>query len=103
MALLNFVLHFDKYLPEFIRLYGSWVYAILFTIVFAETGFVVTPFLPGEAPSQTTVNYNKGLITNYSGVLSSTLVNNARSATTIRVTAPSPAARPHPSSVTASP
>ncbi len=37
-----------------------------------------TPFLPGEAPSQTTVNFNKGLITNYSGVLSSTLVNNFR-------------------------
>jgi carboxypeptidase family protein len=37
-----------------------------------------TPFLPGEAPSQTTVNYNKGLITNYSGVLSSALVNNFR-------------------------
>ncbi len=37
-----------------------------------------TPFLPGEAPSETTVNFNKGLITNYSGVLSSTLVNNFR-------------------------
>src|SRR5580704_5774377 len=37
-----------------------------------------TPFLPGEAPSQTTVNYNKGLIVNYSGVLTSTLVNNFR-------------------------
>jgi hypothetical protein len=37
-----------------------------------------TPFLPGEAPSQTTVNYNKGLIFNYSGVLTSTLVNNFR-------------------------
>ena len=37
-----------------------------------------TPFLPGEAPSQTTVNFNKGLITNYSGVLTNTLVNNFR-------------------------
>jgi Carboxypeptidase regulatory-like domain len=37
-----------------------------------------TPFLPGEAPSETTVNYNKGLIVNYSGVLTSTLVNNFR-------------------------
>ncbi len=37
-----------------------------------------TPFLPGEAPSNTSVNYNKGLIVNYSGVLSSTLVNNFR-------------------------
>jgi membrane-associated protein len=46
---IDFVLHFDKHLLEFIRDYGSWVYAILFTIVFAETGFVVTPFLPGDS------------------------------------------------------
>ena len=49
MGLLDFVLHFDKHLFEFVRDYGSWVYAILFTIVFAETGFVVTPFLPGDS------------------------------------------------------
>ena len=49
MSLVDFVLHFDKHLLEFIRDYGSWVYAILFTIVFAETGFVVTPFLPGDS------------------------------------------------------
>jgi membrane-associated protein len=47
--LFDFILHFDKHLIEFVRLYGSWVYAILFTIVFAETGFVVTPFLPGDS------------------------------------------------------
>jgi membrane-associated protein len=46
---LDFVLHFDKHLLDFVRDYGSWVYAILFTIVFAETGFVVTPFLPGDS------------------------------------------------------
>jgi membrane-associated protein len=46
---LDFILHFDKHLLEFVRAYGSWVYAILFTIVFAETGFVVTPFLPGDS------------------------------------------------------
>jgi membrane-associated protein len=45
----DFVLHFDKHLLDFVRDYGSWVYAILFTIVFAETGFVVTPFLPGDS------------------------------------------------------
>jgi membrane-associated protein len=45
----DFVLHFDKHLLEFVRDYGRWVYAILFTIVFAETGFVVTPFLPGDS------------------------------------------------------
>ena len=47
--MIDFVLHFDKHLIDFIRDYGSWVYAILFTIVFAETGFVVTPFLPGDS------------------------------------------------------
>jgi membrane-associated protein len=49
MAFVNFVLHFDKHLLEFIRLYGVWVYGILFAIVFAETGFVVTPLLPGDS------------------------------------------------------
>jgi membrane-associated protein len=46
---IDFVLHFDKHLLDFVRDYGTWVYAILFTIVFAETGFVVTPFLPGDS------------------------------------------------------
>jgi membrane-associated protein len=45
----DFVLHFDKHLADFVVQYGTWVYAILFTIVFAETGFVVTPFLPGDS------------------------------------------------------
>jgi membrane-associated protein len=49
MAIVDFVLHFDKHLLDFVRDYGSWVYAILFTIIFAETGFVVTPFLPGDS------------------------------------------------------
>ncbi len=47
--MIDFVLHFDKHLLEFVGNYGSWVYAFLFTIVFAETGFVVTPFLPGDS------------------------------------------------------
>jgi membrane-associated protein len=46
---IDFVLHFDKHLLEFVARYGAWVYGILFTIVFAETGFVVTPFLPGDS------------------------------------------------------
>jgi len=46
---IDFVLHFDKHLIEFVRDYGSCVYGILFAIVFAETGFVVTPFLPGDS------------------------------------------------------
>src|SRR5882724_3927722 len=49
MGALDFLLHFDKHLLEFVRDYGTWVYAILFAIVFAETGFVVTPFLPGDS------------------------------------------------------
>jgi membrane-associated protein len=49
MRPLDFVLHFDKHLADFVRDYGTWVYAILSTIVFAETGFVVTPFLPGDS------------------------------------------------------
>lgn len=49
MGIVDFVLHFDQHLAEFVRDYGTWVYAILFTIVFAETGFVVTPFLPGDS------------------------------------------------------
>jgi len=49
MGLVDFVLHFDRHLLEFVHDYGTWVYAILFTIVFAETGFVVTPFLPGDS------------------------------------------------------
>jgi membrane-associated protein len=47
--LIEFVLHIDKYLYDICVLYGVWVYAILFVIVFCETGFVVTPFLPGDS------------------------------------------------------
>ena len=47
--MIDFVLHFDKHLLEFVGNYGSWVYGFLFTIVFAETGFIVTPFLPGDS------------------------------------------------------
>jgi len=46
---LDFLLHSDKKLLELVGAYGSWVYGILFAIVFAETGFVVTPFLPGDS------------------------------------------------------
>jgi membrane-associated protein len=47
--LLDFLLHFDKHLLEFVAAYGSWVYGLLFAIIFAETGLVVTPFLPGDS------------------------------------------------------
>lgn len=49
MPLIDFFLHFDRHLLEFVQIYGSWVYGLLFGIVFAETGFVVTPFLPGDS------------------------------------------------------
>lgn len=47
--LLDFILHLDVHLGELISNYGVWTYAILFLIIFAETGFVVTPFLPGDS------------------------------------------------------
>lgn len=47
--MIDFVLHFDKHLAEFVANYGPWVYGLLFGIVFAETGLVVTPFLPGDS------------------------------------------------------
>jgi len=47
--LLDFLLHSDRYLLDLVRSYGSWVYGVLFLIVFAETGLVVTPFLPGDS------------------------------------------------------
>jgi len=46
---IDFLLHADKKLLELVAAYGTWVYAILFAIVFAETGLVVTPFLPGDS------------------------------------------------------
>lgn len=48
-TLLDFLLHLDRHLAEIIGQYGIWTYLILFLIVFAETGLVVTPFLPGDS------------------------------------------------------
>lgn len=47
--LMDFVLHIDVHLREFVEQYGAWVYALLFLIVFVETGLVVMPFLPGDS------------------------------------------------------
>ena len=47
--LIDFILHVDKHLAEFIAAYGAWVYALLFVIIFVETGLVVMPFLPGDS------------------------------------------------------
>ena len=46
--LIDFILHIDVHLAELVAEYGIWVYAILFLILFCETGLVVTPFLPGR-------------------------------------------------------
>ncbi|MDR0577068.1 MAG: DedA family protein [Candidatus Accumulibacter sp.] len=48
-AFVDVALHLDKYLAVIVQQYGGWVYAILFAIIFSETGFVVTPFLPGDS------------------------------------------------------
>ncbi|WP_197328168.1 VTT domain-containing protein [Ralstonia syzygii] len=48
MQLIDIVLHVDKSLGMLIQQYGAWVYVLLFAIVFAETGLVVLPFLPGD-------------------------------------------------------
>lgn len=47
--LIDFILHVDKHLEAFVASYGAWVYALLFIIVFVETGVVVMPFLPGDS------------------------------------------------------
>lgn len=46
---LNVVLHLDKYLNIIVQNYGVWTYALLFVLIFCETGLVVTPFLPGDS------------------------------------------------------
>ncbi|CNJ81581.1 hypothetical protein yaldo0001_22680 [Yersinia aldovae ATCC 35236] len=46
---IDFILHIDVHLAELVAQYGIWVYAILFLILFCETGLVVTPFLPGDS------------------------------------------------------
>ena len=46
---MDFILNLDEHLVELLQQYGVWLYAILFLIVFAETGLVVTPWLPGDS------------------------------------------------------
>ena len=47
--LIDFILHVDRYLEAFVQANGTWVYALLFLIIFVETGLVVMPFLPGDS------------------------------------------------------
>ena len=49
MELLSAILHVDRYLLDLANTYGLWIYAILFLVIFMETGVVVTPFLPGDS------------------------------------------------------
>ena len=49
LFLVDFILHVDKHLAAFVQAYGPWVYALLFLIIFTETGVVVMPFLPGDS------------------------------------------------------
>ena len=49
MHLVDFILHVDQHLGAFVAQYGAWIYALLFLIVFVETGVVVMPFLPGDS------------------------------------------------------
>ena len=48
-AFIDLVLNLDKHLVAMVQEYGAWIYAILFAVIFSETGFVVTPFLPGDS------------------------------------------------------
>jgi membrane-associated protein len=49
LKIVDFILHVDTYLNAIITRYGSWTYGLLFFVIFLETGFVVTPFLPGDS------------------------------------------------------
>ncbi|MEY4363140.1 MAG: hypothetical protein RLZZ24_492 [Pseudomonadota bacterium] len=49
LTLVDFILHIDRYLQDFVQAYGTLVYALVFAIVFIETGLVVMPFLPGDS------------------------------------------------------
>jgi membrane-associated protein len=49
LKIVDFILHVDVYLNDIITHYGAWTYGLLFIVIFMETGFVVTPFLPGDS------------------------------------------------------
>jgi membrane-associated protein len=49
LKIVDFILHVDVYLSDIITRYGAWTYGLLFLVIFMETGFVVTPFLPGDS------------------------------------------------------
>ena len=49
LLLIDFIVHVDRHLRDFVEAYGGWVYALLFLVIFVETGLVVMPFLPGDS------------------------------------------------------
>lgn len=49
IELIDFILHVDRHLIEFVQQYGAWIYLLLFMIIFVETGLVIMPFLPGDS------------------------------------------------------
>lgn len=49
MEFVDIILHLDQHIPQWITFFGPWLYVILFLVIFAETGLVVTPFLPGDS------------------------------------------------------
>ena len=49
LSLVDIMLHLDRHLVGLVESYGAWIYLILFVVIFAETGFIVTPFLPGDS------------------------------------------------------
>jgi membrane-associated protein len=49
LSLVDFILHVDRHLIAFVTQYGTWIYVLLFAIIFVETGVVVMPFLPGDS------------------------------------------------------
>ena len=74
LLLIDFILHIDRHLREFVDAYGGWVYALLFLIIFVETGLVVMPFLPGDSLLFVVGALAGAGVMNYPGVMALMLV-----------------------------